>query len=348
MSAFPTPSREVQQQTGRGIFCWSLCQLVSIADSQIVVRPWLRSVGKGNFARGAIFSAPVSIRTSVQRRRVLPLRSPIRPEVMEHQPAIIDALDRVFGEIQDGSNVHSTNSISAVVSSIILPSATNAMRHERSIVLYAVGSPMIADVEESCRRLGVTIAAAVKNVAGPHYLLDASVLLDADQIEPALLRFPCIIPLLTPASRRSAAQEAVARGFTIAPAVVDPTAIVASSAEIDAGSYVNAGVVIGASARIGLHVIVNRSASIGHHAELASMVSIGPAAVVAGQARVGQGTLVGAGAIILPQIEVGPGCVIGAGAVVLEDVPAGSLAVGNPAKIVRADLPGIDRGDPYC
>lgn len=218
------------------------------------------------------------------------------------------------------------------------------MADKRSIVLYAAGSPLIADVEESCRRLGVAIVAVIKNVAGPHYLLDASVLRDAAEIDPDLLRVPCIVPLFTPANRRFGAREAMTRGFTIAPALIDPTAIVASSATIGDGSYVNAGAVIGAVAQIGAHVIVNRSASIGHHVALAPYVSIGPAAVIAGQVRIGEGTLLGAGATIVPQVIIGPGCVIGAGAVVLEDIPAGSLAVGHPAKIVRQGLPLIVRG----
>ena len=60
--------------------------------------------------------------------------------------------------------------------------------------------------------------------------------------------------------------EAIGLGFAIAPALVDPTAIVASSAQLGDGSYLNAGVVIGAAARLGRHVIVNRTSSIGHHA----------------------------------------------------------------------------------
>lgn len=220
------------------------------------------------------------------------------------------------------------------------------MSEARSIVLYAVGSPLVADVEESCRRLGITIAAAVKNVTGTHYLLDASVLRDVADIEATLLRIPCVVPLFTPSNRYQAAREAVAHGFTIAPALIDPTAIVASSTAIGPGSYVNAGTVIGAAVRVGAHVILNRSSSIGHHVEIGPMASIGPAAVVAGMARVGRGAVVGAGAIILPKIEIGAGCVIGAGAVVTRNIQAGSLARGNPAKIVHDGLPFIDGDGP--
>jgi sugar O-acyltransferase (sialic acid O-acetyltransferase NeuD family) len=220
------------------------------------------------------------------------------------------------------------------------------MTEGRAIVLYAVGSPLVADVEESCRRLRVTIAAAIANVPGPHYLLDPSVLRAVADIDAALLRFACVVPLFTPANRYLAAKEAAARGFNMTPALVDPTAVVASSTTIASGSYVNAGAVIGAAARIGSHVIVNRSSSIGHHAEIEALVSIGPAAAIAGMVRIGRGALIGAGAVILPKIQIGAGCIVGAGAVVTTNLPAGSMAVGNPAKVVRDGLPLLDDDEP--
>jgi sugar O-acyltransferase (sialic acid O-acetyltransferase NeuD family) len=215
-------------------------------------------------------------------------------------------------------------------------------RLARSIVLYAVGSPFAADVEESCHRLRITVAGAVKNVACAHYLLDESVLRELADLDAGLLEIPCVVPLFTPSNRYNATREATARGFTIAPALIDPTAILASSTVVGIGSYVNAGTVIGAATRIDEHVVINRSCSVGHHVEIGFMASIGPAAVLAGTVRIGRGAMIGAGAIILPKIEIGAGCVIGAGAVVTKNISPGSLAVGNPANVVRDDLPLID------
>jgi len=221
---------------------------------------------------------------------------------------------------------------------------TETITKPASIVLYAVGSPLVADVEETCRRLGVTVAGAVRNVEGAHCLIDASALRELADVDDALRRVPCIIPLFTPANRRRAADEAIGRGFSIAPALVDPTAIVAASAELGAGSWLNAGVVIGAVARLGRHVIVNRASSIGHHATIGDFVSIGPGVTVAGLAVIERGAMIGAGAVILPRIAIGAGCVIGAGTVVTRNIPAGSMAVGNPARIIRDDLPSFDAG----
>jgi sugar O-acyltransferase (sialic acid O-acetyltransferase NeuD family) len=216
------------------------------------------------------------------------------------------------------------------------------MTAPRSIVLYAVGSPLAAEVEETCRRLQITIVAAVKNVAGAHYLLGESVLRELANLDAAHLKIPCVIPLFSPFNRYKATEEATARGFTMAPALIDPTAILASSTVVGIGTYINAGTVIGAAARIDKHVVINRSCSIGHHAEIGFMASIGPAAVLAGQVRIGQGTMIGAGAIILPKIEIGAGCVIGGGAVVTKNISTGSLAVGNPAIVIQNNLPLIN------
>jgi len=38
-----------------------------------------------------------------------------------------------------------------------------------SVVLFGAGSPIIVDVEQSCARRGWSIAARVKNLAGPVY-----------------------------------------------------------------------------------------------------------------------------------------------------------------------------------
>ena len=209
------------------------------------------------------------------------------------------------------------------------------MTRVASVVFYAVGSRLTAEVEESCRRLGMVIVAAIRNIDGDHYLLDPAPLRELSDIDGELLRHPFVVPLFTPAHRRKAAAEAQARGFTTAASVVDPTAIVASSAVLGAGSYINAGAVIGAAARFGDFAIVNRAASIGHHVEAGNFVSVGPGATVAGLVKLGDGVMLGAGAVVLPEVAIGAGSIIAAGAVVTRNVAAGGVAVGNPAAVIR-------------
>jgi sugar O-acyltransferase (sialic acid O-acetyltransferase NeuD family) len=205
----------------------------------------------------------------------------------------------------------------------------------RRLVIYGAGAPLAIDAEESCLRLGIEIAAAIRNLQGASYVSAKVRLLEADAIPDELKALGIVLPMFTPTHRQSALEDARRRGFTMTETVVDPTSAVASSTRLGAGVYVNAGCTIGGGGEIGDFVLINRAASIGHHARLEDFVSIGPGAVLAGSIRVGRGAVIGAGAVILPQIEIGAGATVGAGAVVTRSVPAGALAVGNPARVTR-------------
>lgn len=209
-----------------------------------------------------------------------------------------------------------------------------------SVVLYGSTSSIIVDVEETCARLGLPIAAIVKNVAGDDFALSGAPIMAPDEIPASLKSLPFVIPIFGPAHRRHASEDARRRGFERAATLIDPTAIVPPSASIGSGSYVNCGVVIGGAAHIGAFVFVNRSASIGHHADLADFVSIGPGAHIAGSVRLGRGSVISTGAVILPKITIGSNSVIGAGSVVTKSVPDRCLVVGNPGRVVVSDYAG--------
>lgn len=211
-------------------------------------------------------------------------------------------------------------------------------------VLYATGSTVIVDVEESLRRAGVTLVGGVRNHQGDCQLGDASRSVNLDQIGPEHLAVPFLVPLFTPANRRAAANEARQRGFRGALTLVDPTAVLPAAITLGEGTYVGAAVTIGARSRLGDFCFVNRSASLGHHFDGGDFVSIGPGAVAAGHVTMEAGSVAGAGAVILPGIRVGAGAVVAAGAVVSRDVPASCLVAGNPARVVRSDLPGWEDG----
>jgi sugar O-acyltransferase (sialic acid O-acetyltransferase NeuD family) len=207
----------------------------------------------------------------------------------------------------------------------------------KRLVLFAVGSALVVDYQETCRRLGITVAAAIQNRPAPARVLPGTVLRRAEELDAELRALPYLCPLFTPANRRTASAEAAALGLALAPALLDPTAVLAASAEIGAGSYVNAACVIGGAARLGAQVVVNRGANLGHHAEIAEFASIGPGAVLAGEVKVGRGALIGAGAVILPRVRIGAHAVVGAGAVVTRDVAERHLVLGNPARIAATD-----------
>ncbi|MFQ1003401.1 acetyltransferase [Modestobacter sp. SSW1-42] len=115
---------------------------------------------------------------------------------------------------------------------------------------------------------------------------------------------------------------------------VHPTAIVARSARIGAGTVVLAGAMVQPNARIGRHVLVNTGASVDHDCVIGDYVHISPQAALSGHVTVGEGTHIGVGAVVIPKVRIGRWCKIGAGTVVIADVPDHVTAVGNPARIL--------------
>ncbi len=210
-----------------------------------------------------------------------------------------------------------------------------------SVVLFGCGSKMIVDVEESCARLGLEIAAIVKNFDGPDYAVSHGRIVKADDIDPTIKGCQYLVPFFTPGIRLAALNDARARGFSREATIIDPTAVVARSTTIGPGSYVNGGVVIGGAARIGAFAFINRSASVGHHAEIADFASVGPGAILCGSVRLDRGAVAGAGAIILENVHVGRNSVVAAGAVVRESVADHCLVAGNPARVIKTEYVGF-------
>lgn len=207
---------------------------------------------------------------------------------------------------------------------------------EGSFVLFGTGSSLLVEYVQTCRRLGLTLAAGVSNRDGPSYLPADVGAFVPEEISEALRATPCLCPLFTPANRRIAVREASRLGFRFPSSLIDPTAIVADDFETEGGCFVNAGVTIGACTKLGAQVVVNRSASIGHHGRLGDFVSLGPGAILAGHVRVGAGAVIGAGAIVLPSLSIGENAIVAAGSIVSRDVPAGAKVMGMAARIVEA------------
>jgi sugar O-acyltransferase (sialic acid O-acetyltransferase NeuD family) len=210
----------------------------------------------------------------------------------------------------------------------------------KAVILFAIGSPILADVEESLHRAGWSIAGGIQNRPGPSHLSADTPVLHPEQITPDLMRLPFLVPLFTPANRQQAAREAAQSGLEQPFSLIDPSATVPRRLILGGGSYINAGCSIGGSSEFGRFVFINRGSSLGHHCQLGDFVSVGPGVTMAGQVTIGMGTMVGTGATILPDVSVGENAVVGAGSVVTRDVPSGCLVLGNPARIVRTGIGG--------
>jgi sugar O-acyltransferase (sialic acid O-acetyltransferase NeuD family) len=122
--------------------------------------------------------------------------------------------------------------------------------------------------------------------------------------------------------------------------LIDPSAIVAASARIGAGTFVGALSFVAPQACVGRHVIVNINASIGHHSQCGDFVQICPGARISGYASLGEGVLVGSNGVVAPGVTVGEWATVGAASLAVRDVAARTLAVGVPARRLPLAAPG--------
>ena len=134
--------------------------------------------------------------------------------------------------------------------------------------------------------------------------------------------------------RRQLAGLITGKGLSLI-SVIHPSAVVAPSVRIGAGTLVLPGSILNADACIGDNVIINTGAIVEHDCEVGDHVHIGPHATLCGGVRIGASTLVGAGATVLAGVRIGAGVTIGAGSTVLLDIPDGATAVGSPCRVLK-------------
>lgn len=197
---------------------------------------------------------------------------------------------------------------------------------------------MVVEHVETCRRLGWSIFAAVRNREGLVYFDDDKRVVDPTAIDAEIFTYSCFCPLFNPTNRAVATLEAKNCGFHFDVALIDPHVITSPTSHIGEGTYVNAGCIIGAEVSISRHVLINRGASIGHHVRIGECASIGPGAIISGFVKIGPGAMVGAGAILLPKVKIGAFAVVAAGAVVTRDVPDFTKVAGNPGRTIGSGL----------
>ena len=209
----------------------------------------------------------------------------------------------------------------------------------KALVLFGVESVFTPEMIETAQRSAVTIVASIQ-VGEPEWDMRGLDVRSLSGIDPEMLAAAFAIPWVTPGYRQLRMRAARAAGFSDFGTLVDPAAVIASSADIGPGVYANSGVAIGAFAQLGEGVLVNRNASVGHHSMLAPYVSLGPGATVAARCRIGKGVMIGAGAVVAPGVAIGDNSVVAVGAAVARDVPERTMVAGNPARAVRSQIAG--------
>jgi sugar O-acyltransferase (sialic acid O-acetyltransferase NeuD family) len=120
----------------------------------------------------------------------------------------------------------------------------------------------------------------------------------------------------------------------LAPALVDPSAIIGGGVRIAPGAVVFPSCVVNANARVDVDAIINTGCIIEHDCIIHRNVHLSPGVRLAGGVVVERGAHIGTGGVVLPRVTVGEDAIVGAGAVVTRDVPSGVTVVGVPAKVL--------------
>lgn len=116
--------------------------------------------------------------------------------------------------------------------------------------------------------------------------------------------------------------------------LIDPTAIIAETAQVGVGSYIGPLSIVAPHARVGRHVLINTHVGVGHHAIIGDYVQLCPGVRVNGGCKVDKGAFLGSNATVQPGLSIGEGAVIGANSFVIRSVKPRFSMMGVPARIV--------------
>ena len=121
------------------------------------------------------------------------------------------------------------------------------------------------------------------------------------------------------------------------PSLVHPSAVVARTSRLGAGTVVMAGAIINPGAIVGRGCIVNTCASVDHGCMVADFAHVAVGAHLCGEVTVGAGVWIGAGSTVSNNVDICAGTTVGAGAVVVRDITEAGTYVGVPVRRVPDD-----------
>lgn len=203
------------------------------------------------------------------------------------------------------------------------------------VVVLGAEDPFTIDVLETLGRLNIDVVAGVMTAPPKWDLSPLTQVLQDEEVTDLLAAAPAVLGNNAPRNRRRAFGFAERTGFSEFPAIIDPTAVIAASARLEDGVYVNVHAIIAGHVSVGKHAVINRAANVGHHSAVEDFCMIGPNVAVGSNCRICEGAMLGAGAAVRPNTVIGPGSVVGTGAVVVDSVEANAVVVGNPARVIK-------------
>lgn len=117
--------------------------------------------------------------------------------------------------------------------------------------------------------------------------------------------------------------------------LIDPSATVSPTAQIQFSTYIGKNANINALSNIGKGVIVNTAAVVEHECELQDFTHIAPGALLCGNVRIGEASFIGANAVVRNNTSICADVIVGAGSVVIKSIVEKGIWAGNPSKKIK-------------
>lgn len=117
--------------------------------------------------------------------------------------------------------------------------------------------------------------------------------------------------------------------------IVDPSAVIASSAVIGRGVFIAPRAVVNPFATIEDDAIINTGAIVEHDCVVSAHGFVAPGAVMCGACRLGEYAFLGANATMIPLVELGRYSIAGAGATLTKSFGDFVLVSGTPAQKMK-------------
>jgi sugar O-acyltransferase (sialic acid O-acetyltransferase NeuD family) len=216
------------------------------------------------------------------------------------------------------------------------------MRPRLTVAVMGTGGHAVS-VTEAVTAMGFAISYYVSEEPSPEAFLGRPVRPDVDPSD--IDRGLHLVLAIGDNSTRSRVWQRLSRAVPteLFPAIVHPSASVASSVELGPASVVLQAAVIGAGSRVSEGCLVNTRASLDHEGTLHPFASMAPGAVTGGRVEIGARAALCIGACVKHGVSIGEDTVVGAASYVHADLPAGVVAYGVPARVVRSRV----SDDPY-
>lgn len=146
--------------------------------------------------------------------------------------------------------------------------------------------------------------------------------------------FECVIAVGEPRSREILFKRLTDEGIRLT-CLIDPTAIVSSTAQINRGTIICEFSTIHAGVELGYNTLIQPFCAIGHDIRVGNHTVLSPFCAPGGGTVFGNRVFVGMQSSIIELLTIGDDAIIGMGSAVFRDVPSGVTVVGNPARITR-------------